>query len=346
MTDRTQSPLGVLLVNLGTPNEPDVSNVRRYLREFLMDARVIDIPWLQRLLLVKGLIVPLRARKSSKAYAQLWTSQGSPLRYHTKHLTEKLQAVLGPGFLLRYAMRYQYPSLDEAVDELREVPLSALIVVPLFPQYASATTGSITELLFQKIARWPRVPSLYMLNQFHLRAEFLDAWAERSKPFLDQQWDAILFSYHGLPERQIKKASLRDYCQMDSCCSEPHAANRYCYRAQCLAMTDALVRRLGWPVEKSDTSFQSRLGRSPWLQPYTEDVLKHYAANKKKRVLIYAPSFVSDCLETTVEIEQEYSNLFLSHGGEKLQLVPSLNDSDTWVEALRLWILKASGALL
>ena len=336
-----KAPLVVLLVNLGTPDGAEVSSVARYLREFLMDARVIDIPFLSRFLLVQGVIAPFRSRTSAREYRKLWTKRSSPLKYHMASLADRLQSVLGSDYDVRYAMRYQHPSLSELLVELRDTPLSALLVLPLFPQYASASTGSVIEKVCRQLAKWKRIPSFFVMSQFHEREAFVEAWAERAAPLLDQDWDAFLFSYHGLPERQIRKSSLRQYCQMGSCCERPHALNQYCYRAQCMFTTTALLKKMDLPSDKCYTAFQSRLGSSPWLQPYTEKVIEELAQGEKKRVLVFPPAFVADCLETTVEIGETYKELFLNLGGKHLELVPSLNDTKPWVEALRSWVCTA-----
>lgn len=331
------APAGLLLVNLGTPDGPNLRSVRRYLRVFLMDKRVMDVPGFMRFLLVHGMIVPFRGRASTREYKKLWDQRGSPLNYHTQSLTERLQTALGEGYVVRYAMRYQKPSLKKVLSELQAMPLSRMILVPLFPQYASATTGSVIEAVLRQIRRWSTVPSLYVMSQFHLKDEFLAAWAAIAEPYLKEQWDAFLFSYHGLPERQIHKNARQFYCQLGSCCEGLHPANQYCYRAQCFQSTAALAAALRLPEERCITAFQSRLGRAAWLQPYTENILPELAAAGKRSVLVFSPSFVADCLETQIEIAETYKERFLKHGGQRFQLVPGLNDSPRWVVALKKW---------
>ena len=339
----TTAAVGVLLLNLGTPDNCELSSVRRYLREFLMDARVIDVPWLLRFLLVQCIIVPFRGPVSTREYRKLWTEKGSPLQYHTQSLSERLAAALGERYVVRYAMRYQQPSLFSVLSELQARPLSQLILLPLFPQYASATTGSVVEAVCRQLQRWKTIPSLSLLSQFHLRPAFLSAWAAQAEPYLKHNdWDIFLFSYHGLPERQIRKCSLQNHCQLGSCCEKASPANQYCYRAQCFRTTAALAARLQLPSERCRTVFQSRLGSSPWLQPYTEDTIRSLSTQGTKRILAFSPSFVADCLETTVEIGETYKELFLSLGGTALELIPSLNDSSLWVKALQKWIQQLS----
>ena len=337
---KAKASIAVLLVNLGTPKACDLRSVRRYLREFLMDGRVTDVPWLLRFLLVYGIIAPCRGPVSLREYRKLWTERGSPLWFYTRSLAERLQGALGSRYLIRYAMRYQSPALSKVLEELRQRPLSQLILLPLYPQYASATTGSAVEFVLRKVQQWQRVPSFSVMDQFHLRSAFLSAWAERASPYLAQskQWDAFLFSYHGLPERHILRASLRNHCQLNSCCEQLCTTNRYCYRAQCFQTTAAIAKRLQLPTERCRTTFQSRLGKAPWIQPYTDHEIRNLAEEGIKRLLVFSPSFVADCLETTIEIGETYRDLFLKEGGELLQLVPSLNDSTPWIKALQSWV--------
>ena len=335
--------VGVLLVNVGTPLHFDVVSVRRYLRQFLMDSRVIDIPWLFRFLFVNCLIVPFRGPVSAREYRKLWTNKGSPLQYHTAFLCKKLQDTLGTDYVVQYAMRYQQPSLAKVLVELQAMPLSQLILIPLFPQYASATTGSVIEFVGAQLRRWQVLPTLSVHSQFHLKEAFLQAWAARAAHYLAQyDWDAFLFSYHGLPVRQIYKSSRQGYCQLNDCCERTNIMNQYCYRAQCMQTTAALVKTMGLPKARCYTAFQSRLGKSPWIRPYVEDTINSLAAGGTKSVLVFAPSFTADCLETVVEIEETYKALFLSKGGKKFELIPSLNDSPAWVEALKAWVFQLS----
>ena len=329
---------GVLMVSLGSPRALDLRSVRRYLREFLMDARVIDIPYVWRFLLVNGIIAPFRSRGTLSKYAKIWTKEGSPLQYHTASLCQKLQGQLGEAYRVSYAMRYQRPSLEAALAQVEASCIEDLVILPLFPQYASATTGSIHQKVMQVVQQWAIIPSMRFVSQFHLHEGFTQAWVSRTKGYLKdslEKYDRYLFSYHGLPVRQIKKASKGNYCVLGDCCETNHAKNRYCYRAQCFATTRSLSNALRLPSSRCVTAFQSRLGRSEWLKPYTEDILRTWKREKVKRVAVFSPAFVSDCLETLEEIGDEYKEAFEAGGEGELVLIPSLNDEDLFVGALK-----------
>jgi len=329
------SKIGVLLINLGTPDSPSVSDVRKYLREFLMDRRVIDIPWLQRFFLINCVIAPTRSPSSAKIYKELWTDAGSPLKTHGFKLRELLAKELGQGYHVAFAMRYQRPSIASVVKQLETEALSELIVIPLYPQYASASTGSTVEKVMDEIKRWEVVPTLKIINQFHEHPLFVKAFAERGRESMKKDnYDHFIFSYHGLPERQILKASCQDYCKLGDCCQAYHAKNQYCYRAQCFQTTRLIAKELRIAPEKYTVSFQSRLGKTPWIKPYTDEKIVELAKSGKRRVLVFSPSFVADCLETTIEIGVEYQKLFMDNGGQNWTLVESLNTSASWVECL------------
>lgn len=332
---------GVLLINLGTPDSPSVSDVRKYLREFLMDRRVIDIPWINRFLLVNFIIAPFRAPKSAKVYKELWQKEGSPLLIYGKKVKELLQKELGQDFLVSLGMRYQNPSLESAVKELEGKGVDKIIIIPLFPQYASASTGSAIEEALKYIDKWEVIPKTEVISNFPSNELFIKAFSEIGRKYLDNQhYDHILFTYHGIPERQVKKASVQNYCQLnDKCCSTYHSKNRYCYRAQCYETTRNFVKELNIPEGKYTVCFQSRLGKTPWIKPYTDDIIKELAAKGIKSILAFSPSFVADCLETTIEGGIEYKELFQEHGGEKWQLVESLNDHPMWIACLKDMVL-------
>ena len=331
------SKVGVLLVNLGTPDSPSVPDVRKYLREFLMDGRVIDIPWLQRFFLVNGIIAPFRAPASAHGYRQLWTEEGSPLKVHGLQLRGAIEKVLGEDYCVGFAMRYQNPSIRRALDELKGEALSELVVIPLYPQYASASTGSTVEKVMDELKRWEVMPSVKFVGQFHDHPLFIKAFAALGREHLkSEHYDHVIFSYHGLPERQILKASCQSYCKLGDCCNAYHGKNQNCYRAQCLNTTRLLVRELGLKEGGYTTSFQSRLGKDPWIKPYTDLKIVELAKEGKKRILIFSPAFVADCLETTVEIGIEYQKLFMDNGGQHWQLVESLNVRPEWVECLKM----------
>ena len=339
------SKRGVLLINLGTPDSPSVADVRRYLREFLMDGRVIDIPWLNRFLLVQGIIAPTRAPRSARIYQELWMPDGSPLKIYGEGVVKLLQAALGEDYRVALGMRYQNPSIAKALEPFKDRGIEDLTVIPLYPQYASASTGSTIEMVFELIKDWQVIPSVKVVSQFLGHPLFLKAFAALgAKHMVQARYDHFIFSYHGLPERQIKKAAVENYCQLnEKCCSVYHAKNRYCYRAQCFETTRLLAAALGINSGDYTVCFQSRLGKTPWIRPYTDEVIPALARRGVKKVLVFSPSFVADCLETTIEIGVEYKKLFLKHGGQRWQLVESLNLSPSWIECLRQMV--AGGAV-
>lgn len=334
---------GVLLVNLGTPDSPSVPDVRKYLREFLMDGRVIDFPFLPRFLLVNGIIAPFRSPKSAKTYRELWTETGSPLKYYGEVVTEQVQQRLGDDYAVRLAMRYQSPSIDTGLAEFKLMGLTNLVVVPFFPQYASATTGSIYEKVMDILKTWQVMPSLRFVNRFLEHPKFIEGVVERGRAKMQvHDYDHYIFSYHGLPERQIRKGDpTKQICKLGDCCNSLHAMNQHCYRAQCFETTRRLVAALGIPEGQYTTCFQSRLGRDPWIKPYTEDLVREFPKRGLKRILAFSPAFVSDCLETTIEVGEEYKELFEENGGEHWELVDSLNDSPLWIDTVVDLVLKS-----
>ncbi|MBS1645946.1 MAG: ferrochelatase [Bacteroidetes bacterium] len=336
--------VGVLLVNLGTPNDAAKKSVRKYLTQFLNDSRVIDIPALSRFFLVNFFIIPFRSAKSSKLYQQIWDKKtGSPLLHHSHQLQEKLQQRLGTEFCVELAMRYQKPSIKKALENLRKKAPKKIIVLPLYPHYASSSTGSTLEAFFNEIKNWEVIPELHLFSNFFDNEDMVDCFVENAKKFDVNTYDHVLFSYHGLPERQIHKASAHyggNTCHFDACCEHITEKNQYCYRANCFKTTQLIAKKMQLPKEKYTICFQSRLGRSEWVKPYTDVVLKERAAKGDKKILAFSPAFVADCLETVYEISHEYNDAFKSYGGEQVQLVPSLNSSDSWVQALEKMIKK------
>ncbi len=328
---------GVLLVNLGTPDSTSVADVRKYLREFLMDKRVIDIPFLSRWMLVNLIIAPFRAPKSAAVYRKLWEERGSPLMFHGEDVTEKLQKLLGDTYQVELAMRYQNPSIPSVLEKFRNTPFEKLIVVPLFPQYASATSGSVHDKVMEVVKDWQVIPEMVFAGPFFHREKFISGFADNARKYMEsRKFDHVLFSYHGLPERQIRKAAFNNYCQLsEKCCARYTALNRYCYRAQCFETSRLLAEELKIEEDAYTVCFQSRLGKDPWIQPYAEDVIGKLAMQGKKNVLAFSPAFVADCLETTVEVGEEFEEMFLEKGGEHWQLVESLNSNDVWVECLK-----------
>jgi len=331
---------GVLLVNLGTPDAPTRSAVYRYLKEFLLDRRVIDISWLSRNLLVRGIIAPFRSGSSAKLYQKLWTKEGSPLKIYGEKLAAGVQESLGDQYEVKLAMRYQSPSMESAIEKLLSKNVEEIIVMPLFPQYASASTGSVHEEVMRVLSKKEVIPALKMINSFYDYEEMIDVFVENAKKHNIESYDHFLFSFHGLPQRQLKKADNCNHCLVtENCCSTISTKNQFCYSAQCFATAQAIAKRLNLKPEDYSICFQSRLGKDPWVQPYTSDTIEERASKGDKRMLVFCPAFVADCLETTIEVLEEYSEEFLEKGGEQLDLVESLNDNPKWIKAVKELIL-------
>lgn len=327
---------GVLLVNLGTPDQPDTPNVRKYLREFLMDGRVIDIPFIPRWMLVNLIIAPFRAPKSAAEYQKLWDERGSPLKYYGEDVRDLLQSELSDDYVVTLGMRYQNPSIASALEILQQQNVSEIVVVSLFPQYASATTGSVADKVMELVKKWQIIPSMRFINQYPDDPMLIEVITQQAKKWLAQHsYDHYLFSYHGLPERQIRKGSVGDQCQLGTCCNSFHEKNQYCYRAQCFLTSRHVAKSLGIADDNYTVAFQSRLGKDPWIQPYTEEKVKELAHKGYKKVLVFSPAFVSDCLETTIEVGETYQEQFKEEGGERWDLVESLNDHPLWIQCLK-----------
>jgi ferrochelatase len=328
---------GILLINLGTPNSPEVSDVRKYLTQFLNDPRVIDINPIARFILVNGIIIPTRASKSAKLYEHIWTKEGSPLLINSIKQKDLLQEALGNDFVVELGMRYQNPSIESAIDKLKAANVTKIIAIPLYPQYATSSTTSSIEETNRILRKWKNHPPVKFIDNFFDDAGFIDACVDKASNYNLNDYDYFIFSYHGLPERQITKASKEfsdGSCKIGSCCDTITDKNRLCYRANCIATTKALVKQLNIPEGKYMTTFQSRLD-DKWLKPYSDKVIEEKAKEGKKKMLVFSPAFISDCLETIYEIGTEYQEIFSEHGGEKIQLVESLNDSPIWIEALK-----------
>ncbi len=328
---------GLLLINLGTPDAPTPGAVRRYLREFLSDPRVLDIHPLGRALLLNLFILPTRPRKSAAAYQKVWTDRGSPLLAFSEDLAVGVQERLGPSWVVKLGMRYGAPAIGEALLALVHAGVQRLVVLPLYPQYSAASTGSCVEEVFRIAgARWV-TPNLSLVEPFYDDPGFISAFAAVGRPILHtERPDHILFSYHGLPERQIRKADdTGAHClARPGCCDQIVPANQACYRAQCYATTRLLAAALNLRAEDYTVCFQSRLGRTPWIQPYTDHVLPELRARGKQRLVVFCPAFVADCLETLEEIGIRARADFLAAGGESLTLVPSLNATPEWMDAV------------
>lgn len=327
---------GVLLVNLGTPDAPDRGSVYRYLKQFLLDPRVIDYPWIARQLLVRGIIVPFRSGSSSKLYKKLWTEEGSPLKVYGERLTAGVSEQLGEEFHVELAMRYQSPSIESAIERLEKKRISKLIVFPLFPHYASASTGSVHEEVMRVFSKKQIVLPLEMINSYPVDERMVDVFVNNTKSFGVEHYDHILFSYHGLPERHMRKVDPGGtHClKAKDCCKQIGPENQFCYSAQCHATTYAIAEKLGITEKDYTICFQSRLGKEEWVKPYTSDILQIRADAGDKKLLVLCPAFVADCLETTVEVLDEYAEEWEEMGGETIDLVPSLNDNPAWVKAV------------
>ena len=327
---------GVLLLNLGTPDSASVADVRRYLAEFLSDPRVIDIHPVARWLLLHGIILRFRPRRSAAAYREIWTEAGSPLLAHGEALAAAVQERLAGKARVRLAMRYGNPSIAAALDAFAVEGIERIALLPLFPQYSAATTGSAMEACgAAALSRW-NVPVLQFIGEHPDDPGYIHALAEILAPALSRPLDRLVLSFHGLPERHVRRSDPSGgHCLVSAdCCATLGGANQRCYRAQCFATARALQAAVGLPDDKVTVCFQSRLGRTPWIGPFTEAVLADLGAQKAQRVVVMVPSFVADCLETTEEIGLRGRQTFLAAGGGELELLPCLNATDAWVDGV------------
>ena len=329
---------GILLVNLGTPATTATSDVRRYLNEFLMDPYVLDTPWPVRRAIVSGFILPFRPARSAEAYEKIWDhagpGTGSPLLYYSRKLESAVREALGCPVEL--AMRYGKPSLETAVSSLEEQGVDELLLVPLYPQFADSTCSTSVRAVKQLLPSWMK---LHVLSPFYARQDYIDALAHSVRDHLPDTWDHLLLSYHGLPERHITRADpTGKHClQSPDCCQVPSPAHATCYRHQCLRTSELLAEALGIDDSRCTVTFQSRLGRLPWLRPYTDHTLAALPDQGVKHLVVACPAFVADNLETLEEIGMTGRETFLNAGGERFTLVPCLNDRPDWVAALTGW---------
>jgi ferrochelatase len=324
----------LLLINLGTPNSTSYFDVFRYLREFLMDGRVIDVPYFLRFILVTLIICPIRSFSSGKIYKKLWNlSDGvSPLLKNTEELTNKLNQKQNK-YTVFYAMRYQKPSIQEALDKIKLSNPSELVILPLFPHYASATSGSVFEEVTKRLSKEWVIPSFKFISQYYDHPSFIDAWVDAAKDFNFAEYDKVIFSYHGLPNSQVDKVYQDNQCDGKNCEHELNKENHYCYKATVYETSKLIAEKLSLHRDKYEVTFQSRLTNN-WLEPFSDNVLKAMPAQGIKKVLVFSPAFTADCLETVIEIGDEYQELFIEAGGDRLDYVPSLNFSDAWVQAI------------
>lgn len=330
---------GVLLVNLGTPDSPSVKDVKKYLREFLMDKYVIDLPLISRWILVNLIIAPLRAPKSAEIYQQLWTDNGSPLLYYANEVKNLLQKKLGSDTNVYLAMRYQNPSINSVLKQIKADGITDLKVIPLYPQYASSSTKTCIDKVNTELQKLYYNPNISFIENFIQNDLFIETFADLGNNYWKTgEFDKVVFSYHGIPERHILKDSVEDYCQInDTCCANYHSKNRLCYRAQCYETSRLIAAKMNLKETDYEVVFQSRLAsraKDPWLKPYADLVIAELPKKGIKKVLCFSPSFIADCLETTIEVGVEFKNIFKENGGEKWQLVESLNDHPKWIDAL------------
>ncbi|MFY8097841.1 MAG: ferrochelatase [Flavobacterium sp.] len=330
---------GVLLVNLGSPDSTETKDVKKYLDEFLMDERVIDLPYLLRALLVKGIILNTRPKKSAKAYKKIWWPEGSPLIVLSKRLQTNLQKKV--SLPVELAMRYGNPSIEHGLTQLNNQGVDEVLLLPLYPQFAMATTETIVVLAEKiKKEKFPTM-KLEIVPAFYNKKDYIKNLADSIRDNLQNfKSDYILFSYHGVPERHIRKSDVtKSHCQINNtCCVTPSKAHDFCYRHQCLETTRQVAEVLGLEEGKFGTSFQSRLGRDPWLQPYTDATIDGLAQKGIKNLAVVTPAFVSDCLETLEEIGMEAAESFKENGGEHFLSIPCLNDREDWVHTLTSWV--------
>jgi ferrochelatase len=326
---------GVLLMNLGSPDSTDIKDLRKYLDQFLMDERVIDKPWLLRALLVKGIIVPFRAPKSAEAYKTIWTKQGSPLIVITRQLQHALQNEIEEP--VEVAMRYGNPTVEDGFNKLlkRDPAIEEVIAVPLYPHYAMSSYETAVEYAKQVYNKNKYSFKLSFVEPFYSEPDYIAALAEKMKPFLNQSFDKILFSYHGVPGRHIRKSDVTGcHClQTENCCEVASTAHVHCYRHQVFTTTKLVSEFLNIPKEKYEISFQSRLGKG-WLTPFTDIRLAEFPGEGIKNLLIMCPAFVSDCLETLEEIEIRGREIFMNAGGESFTMIPCMNTEPLWVKTL------------
>jgi protoporphyrin/coproporphyrin ferrochelatase len=328
------SKRGVLLINLGSPDSPSAPDVRRYLREFLMDGRVIDSAWPVRFALVNGLIIPRRAHQSAEAYASIWTEKGSPLVQTSRNVCTELQKRV--GIPVELAMRYQNPSIAEAIEKLVFDRVDELLVIPLFPHYAMSSFETAAERAIEIAFELAPQMKVKIIDPFYNDPDYIGSLAESAKPYLAKGFDHLLFSFHGLPERHIRKADPTGQHDLSKtpCCDETNPAHKTCYRAQCYDTVEAFIRVTKILESKYSVAFQSRLGREPWMQPYTDVELVRLAKSGVKRLAVMCPAFVADCLETLEEIGMRGKEVFLQNGGEQFTLVPCLNEHPLWIKTL------------
>lgn len=329
----------IILMNLGSPDSTEIKDLKKYLTQFLMDERVIDKPYFVRSLLVKGIIVPFRAKKSAEAYKSVWAAEGAPLIVISKQLQQLVQKNFEEPVEL--VMRYGQPSSEEVLKKLHEQNknLDEIILLPLYPHYAMSSYETAVEDIKQAHNKGAYSSHITTIKPFYNNADYINSLAESIKPYLQEDFDKILFSYHGIPERHVKKTDVtHSHClQVNDCCHVPSPAHDFCYRHQTIRTTELITERLQIPKEKVEQTFQSRLGRDPWLTPFTAVRLTELPNEGVKKVLVVCPAFVSDCLETLEEMAIQGREIFMDAGGESFQLIPCMNTQYLWVETITKW---------
>jgi len=327
--------LGVLLINLGTPDDDKPKSVYRYLTQFLNDPRVIDLPKIVRTILVNLLIIPFRYKKSSAAYKKIWTEQGSPLLTNSIALLEDLKQQLGDNFQVELGMRYGKPSIESALTKLENC--EKIAIIPLFPQYSSAASGSAIEETLKIIAKKNNIPSIFLQKDFYNNPDFIQSYADIIQQNINlNKTDLIIFSYHGLPLRHIIKSNCQANCDKLTACPIINDSNAYCYRAQCYATSRLIAEKLNLSPNQYQVTFQSRLGKTPWIKPYTDLVLPELIKQNIKNIAIVCPSFVADCLETLEEINLQAREQWEELGGEEFTFIPCINNHPAFVNGLAL----------
>lgn len=332
---------GILLLNLGSPESPSVPDVRRYLNQFLMDERVLDSPWPIRAFVVKALILPSRPKESAEAYQSIWTEDGSPLIAISKRVQALLRESVDMPVSL--GMRYGNPSTESAIRELADRgDVNEILLIPLYPHYAMSSYETAVVEAQRALAKIKPELKLTVLAPFYQDPLYIKAMAENAKPHLAEDYGHLLFSYHGIPERHVRKTDTTgSHClQSEDCCNQPSAAHATCYRAQVFATTRAFAAELGLDESKYSVSFQSRLGRDPWLKPFTDFEFVRLAESGVKKLVVMSPAFVSDCLETLEELGIRGKEEFLGAGGEEYRVIPCMNEHATWIDALTNWSLQ------
>jgi ferrochelatase len=332
----------VLLVNLGSPDSPSIPDVRRYLNEFLMDGRVIDVGWPLRRLLV-GLILINRPKESGHAYEKIWTAEGSPLVVTSKHVQAALQKRVNVPVEL--AMRYQNPSITQVVRKLAEQGIDDVLLIPLFPHYAMSSYESAVERVKEVTAKLAPQMRLQVVPPYYNQPDYITALVASAADYLKQDCDHLLFSFHGIPERHVKKSDPTGcHClATPNCCEVANPAHATCYRAQCFKTAAEFTSKAGVPKGKYSVSFQSRLGRDPWLKPYTDFELAEFPNRGIKKLLVICPAFVSDCLETLEEIAMRGRDTFMEAGGSQYTFIPCMNEHPLWIQALENMVKKFAG---